>query len=99
MGVPGSNPGGPMNLKPFLLLQTDLFPLVREELRIFSQLRISETDRNACQCVLSADVREKRYKSESNQFRCGDHAIPQTPHEADGPCGIVVEVRFRSKDR
>ena len=67
--------------------------------RIFSRLRISETDRSGCPCVLNANVREKRYKSESNQARYGDHAIRQILHEADGLCRMVVEVQFRSKDR
>ena len=69
------------------------------ELRIFSQLQISETDRNVCQCVLNANDRQKRYKSESNQARCGDHEIPRILHEVDGLCRKVEEVRFRSKDQ
>ena len=88
-----------MNSKALLPLPTDPINRIGGELRIFSQLRISETDRNACLCVLSANVREKRYKSESNQARCGDHGIPQILHEVDGLCRMVAEVRFRSKDQ
>ena len=88
-----------MNSKAFLPLETDLFLLVRGELRIFSQLQISETNRNVCQYVLNANVRERRYKSESNQARCGDRGIRQTLHEADGLCKMVAKVRFRSKDQ
>ena len=90
---------GEINFLLVKLLPTELFLLIGGELRIFSQLQISETDRSACQYVRSADVRERRYKSESNQARYGDHGIPQTPHEADGLCRMVVEAQFRSKDR
>ena len=99
MGVPGSNPGGPIIFLLVELLPTDPIQLIGVEHRLFSQLRISETDRNVCQCVLSANIRERRYKSESNQAGCGDHEIPQTPHEADGLCRMAVEVRFLSKDQ
>ena len=95
----GQYHGGPMNSKALLPLKTDPIHQIGGELRIFRQLQISETDRNACQCVPSANVREKRYKSESNQARCGDHGIPQILHEADGLCKMVAEVRFRSKDQ
>ncbi len=67
---------GPINSLLVKLLPTELFLLIGGELRIFSQLQISETDRSVCQYVLSVDVREKRYKSESNQARYGDRGIP-----------------------
>ena len=69
------------------------------ELRILRQLQISETNLNVCQCVLNVNVRQRRYKSESNQARYGDHAIPQILHEADGLCKMVVEERHQSKDQ
>ena len=92
-------PSGPMIFLLVEVLPNDPIHRIGGELRIFSHLRISETDRSACQCVLNANVREKRYKSESNQARCGDRGIRQTLHEADGLCKMVVEVRFRSKDQ
>ena len=42
MGVPGSNPGGPINLKAFLPLPTYPINRIGGELRIFSQLQISD---------------------------------------------------------
>lgn len=88
-----------MNSKALLPLQTDPIHRIGGELRIFRQLQISETNRNVCQYVLNANVRERRYKSESNQARCGDRGIRQTLHEADGLCKMVAKVRFRSKDQ
>jgi hypothetical protein len=88
-----------MNTKAHLPFQDDPIHRIGWELRILSQLPIIETDLSACQYVLNANVREKRYKSESNQARCGDHGIPQILHEADGLCKMVAEVRFRSKDQ
>ena len=79
--------------------ESEELPVIGGVHRIFSRLRISETDRNACPCVLSANVREKRYKSESNQARCEDHAIPRIRHEADGLCRKVEEVRIRLANR
>ena len=62
MGVPGSNPGGPMIFLLVEVLPNNPIHRIGGELRIFSQLQISETDRSACQCVLDANVRAKRYK-------------------------------------
>ncbi len=56
----------PMIFQLVELLPTDPIEPIGGQVVIFSQLQISETDRNVCQCVLSADVRERRYKSESN---------------------------------
>ena len=94
-----SNPGGPMIFLLVEVLPNNPIHRIGGELRIFRQLQISETNRNVCQYVLNANVRERRYKSESNQARYGDHGIRQTLHEADGLCRMVVEVRFRSKDQ
>ena len=54
MGVPGSNPGGPINLKIFLPLQTDPINRIGGELRIFSQLQISDQFRG-----LQPDISEQ----------------------------------------
>jgi hypothetical protein len=99
MGVPGSNPGGPMIFLLVEVLPNDPIHQIGGELRILRQLQISETNLNVCQCALNVNVRQRRYKSESNQARYGDHGIPQTLHEADGLYRLVVEVRFRSKDQ
>jgi hypothetical protein len=81
------------------VLPTDPINRVGGELRILRQLQISETNLNVCQCALNVNVRQRRYKSESNQARYGDHGIPQTLHEADGLCKMVAKVRFRSEDQ
>ena len=46
MGVPGSNPGGSINLKAFLPLETDPINRIGGELRIFSKLQISGVNPN-----------------------------------------------------
>jgi hypothetical protein len=81
------------------VLPNDPIHRIGGELRIFRQLQISETDRNACQCVPSADVRVMRYKLESNQARCGDRVIPQILHGEDDLCRKVVVEWLRSKDQ
>ena len=67
---------GPMIFLLVEVLPNDPIHRIGGELRIFRQLQISETNRNVCQYVLNANVREKRYKSESNQARYGDRGIP-----------------------
>ena len=54
-GVPGSNPGGPMNFLLVEVLPNDPIHRIGGELRIFRQLQISERDRSACHlCFRSA---------------------------------------------
>jgi len=53
MGVPGSNPGGSMIFLLVELLQTEPIHRIGGELRIFSQLRISD------RLVDKGDIRER----------------------------------------
>jgi len=69
MGVPGSNPGGPMNLPLLELLPTDPFLPFGEEHRKCSQLRISDGIRGLVESI-SPPVKKrfggKLHKSPTN---------------------------------